>query len=264
MYLRQVPGQGLPAVTRRALRFGIGVAPWGPVGRGRLLHPGDELSQGGARGRVRGPAGQLEVEPGVGVVGIAGLGASAGRFGLELADQAVEVHRVRGVGGAVLVGRHRVARLRERASWIGQMRLAKTDEGPVIGQLVTSDISVLGQVVELVGGGEAHPGLGQRSSLRRGAPGARAGARRRRRDRRSGRCETVPSGYSAAVARLVTTGTPAARASRIGGRGLPARPLAQLHGERGPGEPAPPLRRRRRRRSPRRGRACRARGRGRR
>ncbi len=58
-----------------------------------------------------------------------------------------------------------------------------------------------------------------------------------------GRCETVPSGYSAAVAGLVRTRAPRpSQGLEDRSRGLPTRPLAQLHGDRGPGQPTPPVR----------------------
>ncbi len=67
------------------------------VGHG-IVDLRDDVAHGVVTGRVRGLAGELEMQPGVGVMGVAGFGAPTGRFGLELTDQTVEIHRVRGAG----------------------------------------------------------------------------------------------------------------------------------------------------------------------
>ena len=71
-----------------------------------LVHLGHDLVQRPGPGRVRCHPGQLEVQSRVGVVGIGGLGPPPGGFGLELADEAVEVQPVLGVGDVVLARRH--------------------------------------------------------------------------------------------------------------------------------------------------------------
>ncbi|HVA03579.1 MAG TPA: hypothetical protein VMU64_07475 [Acidimicrobiales bacterium] len=60
----------------------------------KFLEPGNDLGQGRPALSLGRPPGELEVEPGIDIVGISRLSASSGGIGLELTDQTVQVRLV--------------------------------------------------------------------------------------------------------------------------------------------------------------------------